>query len=145
MSYRPQYKNAVGTVIDLPLDAETVQGVDVVAMLAGASGAQFAAGSSVGTGTYGTGSRTSLTFDFVPKLLIVQRTSIGSAATASFSNDTLIWSGGGNYGRRGSGSMAYADMGYVTVSGKTVSWYNTSGAERQMNTSNATYYYIALG
>ena len=138
MSYRPQYKNAVGTVIDLPLDAETVQGVDVVAMLAGASGAQFAAGSYVGTGTYGTGSRTSLTFDFVPKLLIVQRTSIGSAATASFS-------GGGNYGRRGSGSMAYADMGYVTVSGKTVSWYNTSGAERQMNTSNATYYYIALG
>ena len=106
MSYRPQYKNAAGTVIDLPLDAETVQGVDVVAMLAGASGAQFASGSYVGTGTYGTSKRTSLTFDFEPKFLIVQRTSIGSAATASYYCDTLIWSGGSNYGRRGAGTMA---------------------------------------
>lgn len=35
MAYRPQYKNASGAVVDLPLDAETVQGHDVVAELSG--------------------------------------------------------------------------------------------------------------
>lgn len=34
MAYRPQYKNASGTVLDLPLDAETVKGQDVIAALA---------------------------------------------------------------------------------------------------------------
>ena len=33
MAYRPQYKNSAGNAVDLPLDAETVQGKDVIAAL----------------------------------------------------------------------------------------------------------------
>ena len=33
MAYRPQYKNSTGNAVDLPLDAETVQGEDVIALL----------------------------------------------------------------------------------------------------------------
>lgn len=33
MAYRPQYKNSAGNAVDLPLDAETVQGEDVIAAL----------------------------------------------------------------------------------------------------------------
>lgn len=33
MAYRPQYKNSAGNAVDLPLDAETVQGEDVIALL----------------------------------------------------------------------------------------------------------------
>ena len=33
MAYRPQYKNSTGSTVDLPLDAETVQGEDVIALL----------------------------------------------------------------------------------------------------------------
>lgn len=33
MAYRPQYKNSAGSTVDLPLDAETVQGEDVIALL----------------------------------------------------------------------------------------------------------------
>ena len=33
MAYRPQYKNSTGNTVDLPLDAETVQGEDVIALL----------------------------------------------------------------------------------------------------------------
>ena len=33
MAYRPQYKNSAGNTVDLPLDAETVQGEDVIALL----------------------------------------------------------------------------------------------------------------
>lgn len=37
MVYRPKYKNADGTSTDLPLDAETVRGTDVIAALVGKS------------------------------------------------------------------------------------------------------------
>ena len=33
MAYRPQYKNSAGNAVDLPLDAETVRGKDVIAAL----------------------------------------------------------------------------------------------------------------
>lgn len=143
MAYRLQYKNNAGAVVDLPLDAETVQGVDVIELLSGASGVQFSAGSYVGTGTYGTSNRTSLTFDFVPKLLIVQR--VYAASTYSWATDTMIWLGGSSYVRRGNSTVVYNDIGTVMVSENTVSWYNTVDAQRQLNTSNGTYTYIAIG
>lgn len=149
MAYRPKYKNASGTVIDLPLDAETVQGVDVVAMLAGSSDVQIASGSYVGTGTYGASNKNSLTLDFVPKLLIIQYVLYSSSAK-NLKNESLIWLAGSEYFTKienlyTATSFSLADLITVEVSGSTISWYNTSNALRQFNNSGQTYYYFAIG
>ena len=105
---------------------------------------QFSYGTYTGSGTYGTGHPTKLTFPFEPKLVIIQN--MAAAAT-----DT---SGSSQYGRYimflirpltsyyfNSGSFSAK----ITWSGKTVSWTSTDGAAYQLNVSGNTYLYVALG
>lgn len=93
-------------------------------------------GSYVGTGTYGSSNPNSLTFDFEPKLVIVQ---------SEFQAGMLFWV----YGMSGtvyrilrSSSTEY--VGKITFSDNTLTWYGTN-AENQMNYSNYVYHYIAIG
>lgn len=91
-------------------------------------------GSYVGTGTYGSGGKNSLTFGFVPAILII---------TADYVNNHYVNSGyivcnsGGHSGQNGNIE--------AIVDGNTVSWYSGNNAQVQLNTSGLTYKYVAIG
>ena len=89
---------------------------------------QYKFGTYVGTGTYGSSNRNSLTFDFVPRVVIVMRS---DKTTTSSLNGTLVY-----IGQPGS---------VFRVEGKTFYWYSGSDASGQCNESGQTYYYFAMG
>lgn len=82
-----------------------------------------ATGSYVGNDKYGTGNKNSLSFDFEPKMLIINGFAI-AAGTKSIET--------------------YGNNAYFTWDGKTVSWYSAASASAQLNSSATTYYYLAL-
>ena len=109
--------------------------------------ARCASGNYSGTGTNGSGSQTSLTFAFAPKLIVILDNQTG------YCNLAVIIPG--RYGfvvaHRGSGSAlssrysAYLNRLNTSISSNTVSWYSSIDANAQMNTSGTTYYYVAIG
>lgn len=124
-------------------------GYATLASLKTALGAvQVATGSYTGTNTSGSGNKNSLTFSFVPKLLVIVGVNQNSKGTKSVG---MINANGGF----GSPSMAN-DGGadgiaplYASVSGKTISWYYGDDATNrilyQQNSNAYKYYYVALG
>ena len=136
--------NDDNAAIDAALAAHDGDIAALEAAVAGKGNCQFSYGTYTGSGTYGTGHPTKLTFPFEPKLVIIQN--MAAAAT-----DT---SGSSQYGRYimflvrpltsyyfNSGSFSAS----ITWSGKTVSWASTDGAAYQLNVSGNTYLYVALG
>lgn len=100
-------------------------------------GVQIATGSYTGTGTYGASNPNSLTFEFEPKILIVQTN--GPAYTGAYavfvrnSNSAItIWSDGLSVFVSGWGS-------------KTIKWYNNNNVYGQLNESGAVHNYLAIG
>lgn len=90
--------------------------------------------SYVGTGTYGSSNPNSLTFDFVPKIVVIQspNESTNIEACIALNGSTLV--------------VTYPANGYVSTfswNKKTVSWYNQSGY--QLNNSGEKYYAVAIG
>lgn len=87
-------------------------------------------GTYVGTGAYGASNPNTLTFDKVPKVVLlsgmVQPLVNGVSSILAFQSNE--------------------QSKYVTVSwsGKTVSWYHQSNAGYQCNTSAVTYNYVAI-
>lgn len=103
-------------------------------------GGLIESGSYVGTGVNGPGNENSLTFSFVPHVVLIL---YNSAATlypgvVFIKGQTLSDSIGynGNY------SNNYALS--VSWEGKTVSWYSSSTVGAQLN-YEGTYYYFAIG
>ena len=99
-------------------------------------GGKIATGSYKGTDKYGSSNRCSLTFDFVPKLVIVQTYGAGNDgySLVMVANSTT-----GNSQMSGGG---------VTVSGwgtNTINWYSSSSQYAQFNASGSTNVYIAIG
>lgn len=102
--------------------------------------ARIETGSYVGTGTYGASNPNTLTFGFVPRLVMVSPTASG------FTDNTLskpfLWF-------EGITSVLDKANGFnnnVTREGNTISWYtNASYPLNQFNISGTTYYYIAIG
>ena len=93
-------------------------------------------GSYVGTGTYGKDNPNSLTFGFVPKMVIVVQDS------------TTSLSGSSGYSKIWMGQDGDTSFGYYTLSGTTLSWYaayNSYGPQHQCNASGETYYWVACG
>ena len=102
-------------------------------------------GSYVGTGTYGEENPNTLTFDFEPKLLFLDiTTQVNNSAISAVSPGYSILF-------RGAEKCSNAEGGTLHTSwnGNSVSWYfstkNGSPVASQYNTSEQTYYYIALG
>lgn len=85
-------------------------------------------GSYVGNGNHGKSSPTSITFDFEPKLVI-----LNGVVTAI----------------RGMSEVQYYSTQLrslkLTWSGNTLTWYCTEGASWQFNSSNTTYHWAAIG
>lgn len=86
--------------------------------------AVMAVGSYVGSGTFGADSPNSLTFDFSPQMVIIS----GGNRSLTISN-TIKTEGG--------------TVGYIE--GTKVTWYNGNSADEQLNQSETTYTYIAVG
>lgn len=103
---------------------------------------QIATGSYTGTGTYGSGSKNSLTFNFEPKILFIAGNGgfyyalLVSGVTTDFyyySSGNTTPSTNNNYGSKGSAS----------ISGNTVSWYGSDVTSQANNAT--TFYYVAIG
>lgn len=107
---------------------------------------KIATGSYVGTGVYGSSNPTSLTFDFVPKLIILECNS--DIASTPYS---VILIRDNPFVRHviqtNSGDLSDSTL-RITWSENMVSWYNELNAEYQMNSSQyggLPYFYVAIG
>lgn len=99
---------------------------------------KISVGSYTGTGEYGASHPNTLTFPFVPKLVVIQEKAAGSSNSGAI----LI------YGQESCTGIVTAHGLALTVSwvGKTVSWYTSQNyPQYQLNTDTQTYYYWAIG
>lgn len=112
-----------------------------------ANGMKCESGTYTGSGSYGSGNKNSLTFPFVPKLVCVWH---GPSSPNGLHPDdgmgywhySFLWMTGQTQAgvhANGSGILNFS------VSGKTLYWYTGAGSSVQMNDTNTTYYYFALG
>lgn len=97
-------------------------------------------GSYVGTGLTGEANKTTLTFDFTPRVVIVQGTTPRfRTATTSTSFDWALFLNGTTLAYVGSNTADF----HVSWGTNNVSWYDTGGAA--LNTNNTTYNFVAIG
>lgn len=99
-------------------------------------GAKIVTGSYAGTGTYGSGNDNTLTFESTPKLLFI-------ACDPNVYRAIIMTIGGGTvmlFGSSGSG----VDTMPVSYTENSISWRNTSSAEKQLNKAGVIYEYIAI-
>ena len=129
--------------------AQTVGGDTVLTDVLGTKltvGVQIGTGSYVGTGTYGQAKPNTLTFGFVPKFLIISALR-GYPGRTDYRGFAFL----GPYGGFASKNYHYWDDSsqslnplFAEVSGNTISWYKDS-ALYQMNDTQTTYFYVAIG
>lgn len=102
-------------------------------------------GSYIGTGTYGENNPNELTFEFEPKLVIIQQL----VQPNGYSSYGICIAESGSLfrfaGQKENGSTNYGVVN-SKLNGKKFSYYTTStDASYQFNTQNIMYYYIAIG
>lgn len=109
-------------------------------------GIKVEVGSYVGTGTYGSSNPTSLTFDFVPKLIILECNSnikdIPYSVILIRDNPFVR-----NVIQTNSGALSTSTL-RITWGENMVSWFSEFNAEYQMNSSQyggLPYFYVAIG
>ena len=95
---------------------------------------RIATGSYKGTGTYGKSNPCSVALGFEPKVFIAR-------PTGATGGNTYIWI----VGMTNMCAIATSGSSPVTVNENGISWYNTSGAQEQLNNTNAGYNWFALG
>lgn len=107
-------------------------------------GVKIATGSYTGTGTYGASNPCSLTFDFVPFVVFLPLFSVGSGSSFGRAGTSkVIW----GYTTKTTGlgdSYSNWNGNTFSFSGTTMQWYGT-GDSTQLNQSNNTYWYLAIG
>ena len=134
---------------------------DLVAALGDAGGVRIATGSYTGTGTYGANNPCSLTFPFLPKLIMLlgSKNENGeySAALGSYSyGGYLVYANMLTTAyQKGFGLSNYYscnNYGKKSSDGKTFTWYYdytgsrpNDGINYQCNVSGTVYYYAILG
>ncbi|MGN0985697.1 MAG: hypothetical protein ACI4OU_04310 [Candidatus Enterenecus sp.] len=109
----------------------------------------IAAGSYTGTGTYGEDTPNSLTFDFQPKVVIID-----TAVYNHFAACPYIWGSASlavvhAYTTTGSVSAYLSGENVVTLNGNTMTWYCPanvlSAVDIQLNVKGNVYRYVAIG
>lgn len=110
---------------------------------------RIAAGSYTGSGACGQDSPNTLTFDFQPKVVLID-----ASAQSGYAAFPYLWGGEClpvlNAYQNSSGEFSHLySSNTVTVDGNTMSWYAagfTSGGEHvQLNASGRVYRYVAIG
>lgn len=110
--------------------AEQIANTNGMDTLMAALGAvRIQTGSYVGTGTSGKSSPCSLTFSFVPKMVIVMRDN----QNVVIANAGFVWLG------------QDTSVLNFSLSGNTLSWWNGNGVSSQYNDADATYHWVAIG
>lgn len=98
-------------------------------------------GSYVGTGTSGASNPNTLTFGFIPKLVIIKPNS-----KTSYSHMEIVYGQGKTYTYMNNSNYGNVEISWL---GNTVSWVCTSNSydpiRGQMNEANNDYYYFAIG
>lgn len=110
-------------------------------------GARIATGSYVGTGTYGSSNPNSLTFDFEPKLVIIQEENAGARDKGNLHTGN-VWVSESTYGTvyyYSSSIQITNQYNTLTWGSNTLSWYSSDSASSQLNFNNSTYNYLAIG
>lgn len=124
-------------------------GLAEVWALAGEKFGQVAVGSYTGTGSAGSSSKNSLTFDFEPKIVFITAENIHTTTLVNGRTIGPSWSSNAASG----GSIT------TEFSGNTVTWYCHNAAiwsgnesfggnltaENQLNSSGVVYRYVAIG
>lgn len=131
--YRGEYNDFKNTVIQSFTNTDSR-----VTELEGKS-IKIASGSYKGTNVYGTKNPNTLTFDFVPKFVIVSQRGERNATGGG----CFIWINSGstlNFINNGSNYWVHP-----TLTDKTLSWYCSESASYQLNSSSYTYDYFAWG
>lgn len=109
---------------------------------------QIATGSYTGTGTYGASNPSSLTFDFVPKMLfILESSKDGRPIFSIFCTwPEALSSSYAHYGYTAltSALTITGTKAFAKFTGTTFSWYATDSARNQMNSNEYNYRYIAI-
>ena len=126
------------------LAAETAAREELAAAVAACGNCKIAYGTYTGNGNYGSDHPNCLTFPFDPKLVIVQNKSVASAQISG--SNSMSW--GMMTAIRPLNGFILDGVSWtlrLTWSGNSLSWYNTINAELQMNKSDNTYLYLALG
>ena len=111
------------------------------AMLTAAGGARIQIGSYVGTGTYGASNPCSLTFDFVPKCVIVANKSMPEFNLGTSFRVVIMIQGQTN-------SQVQSSALYVSWTGNTVRYYTTDNMSLSgggINVRSETYLWVAIG
>ena len=106
--------------------------------------AQIATGRYTGTDTKGSSNKCSLTFDFVPKVLIITTNIANPSATTQYYYNLIFTQGGTETIRVDTDSSSSSAVVTYDMTTETVTWY-ASNAAYQMNSANYTYAYIAIG
>lgn len=112
--------------------------------------ARIEVGSYVGTGTYGASNPNTLTFWFEPKVVWICAIFNPTMLHGMFSNyvkPIVVTESLSTDYKQGVGFSFDSQNGYAKRSkdGKALSWYVSSAASSQFNTSGFTYYYVAIG
>ena len=123
----------------LPLSRGGTGVASLAELLAMLGSTKVATGSYNGTGTYGSGNKNKLTFDFVPKCVIV----VAQGAHTTYTTSFLCWVTPDAAFTANDANDGYANS--CSLSGQTLSWYNDSAAMYQLNISGTVYRYIAIG
>ena len=115
-----------------------------LAALAG-GGVKIAYGTYTGDGVYDSTHWSSLTFDFEPKVLILQRRESAGFNVTSTGDDQLTV-----MALRGVEQFSFLTRGdtydtHFIWDGNTVSWWNNMDARHQMNEEGKPHAYLALG
>ena len=127
--YETKITDVLGNLIAIPADQIK-------------DGVRIATGSYTGTGTYGASNPNSLTFEFEPKLVIIQATADSSSSYTGliFPSSGMVFGGVSTSGQGSSGCL----LSSVSVAGSTISW-SANEAKYQLNNGGGEYRYIAIG
>lgn len=109
--------------------------------------AKIQTGSYVGTGTYGSSNPCSLTFDFVPRMVVVVGCFVRSYEVTQSETIVMVNDSNGCSGFVSPPNTATYLQQNITWSGTSVSWYNTSSVIAQLNAPEHSpkYFYVAIG
>ena len=107
---------------------------------------KIATGTYKGTGSYGSGSKNSLTFDFVPKIvfIVAKEKAMFHGYETTLQEWIILVNGMTKCLTKQASNNSGTGTTTISWSGNTVSWYGT-WAGAQLNTSGVDYLYVALG
>lgn len=116
-------------------------------------GVRIATGSYVGTGTYGADNPCTLTFDFAPQVVMLVMGEVNNGQTNYYANGGICTISLSSlpvdfqryYGFCYDDQRKQYSYGKKSTDEKSISWYNTNSAAGQINSSDYTVYYLAIG